>query len=263
MLIEEAKGRISEKSLQNALFLEFRNNYGLSPAASLSLLSLLFEKYFPQPSSYPSTPGKVLKKVVSSEEPAGKPLSECKKVDVWLTLFSEEEDLKACSSFELKKIRIKRITQEAYSQGGLLTVEELAFILGWDESSVKRAIKSLRGKGAFIPTRGSRKDIGRGRSHKSIILEKILSGMPPTRVAFFTHHCLHSVERYIKDFLKVVHCWKRGLSLSEIPSLTGLSLKLTREYLALIEKFKDKITFSWYLGAWLLKLKKTVKEKEK
>ena len=66
---------------------------------------------------------------VSADEPAGKPVEDCQKQSVSLTLHRGKEDdqiLVKEGAAAFRRSRIVELCQEALSQGGLLTCEDLA-----------------------------------------------------------------------------------------------------------------------------------------
>ena len=69
---------------------------------------------------------------VSDHEPPGKPLDECQKVAIFLTLDAGESDQTIRhrdGTSALRRARILRMTTEASQQGALLSYEDLAYRL--------------------------------------------------------------------------------------------------------------------------------------
>jgi predicted transcriptional regulator len=163
---------------------------------------------------------------VSVEEPAGKPIKDC-KIKAKLGISALRESLAA------------RLSEEAHHQGGLLSQADLAEILIVDKSTVKRIVKRIKTKGGSIPTRGEIKDIGPGISHKARIIELLLKRYQPTEVALKTKHSLSSITRYFENFIKVVYLHDEGFSLVKIRHLTGTSEKVVGEYLKIYTRCKE------------------------
>jgi uncharacterized protein DUF1670 len=127
-----------------------------------AILNAVYETYQPFfDNSGAMKPGQVLFEVVSIENGAQKKLSECKMLSVILTLDAGEEDLQVREHQGvqgLRRQRLERIVNEAFQQGGLLTVEDIANrLLNCGEHTVCRDIKtfkdqaSLRTFGAIAP----------------------------------------------------------------------------------------------------------------
>ena len=88
---------------------------------------------------------------------------------------------------------------------------------------------------ARVPTRGQVKDIGKGVSHKSHIVQDWLAGYTFSQIERRRWHSVSSVERYCVDFQRVVRLHTCGLSVADIRLSTGLSERLIGEYLGLYE----------------------------
>jgi len=200
------------------------------------------ERYFKEHSSLQLSSGQISYEAVAEEESAGKPLSECKRVAVKLTLLADE-DLKALRNNNLsmtRVTRIKRICAEARRQGALLSHEDLANLLSTSPSTIKRDIAKLREKGEWVATRGSAKDIGKGTSHKSKAIELYLKDFQVTEIALRMRHSLEAIERYLEGFSRVVKLLCEGLSNQEIRLVTGFSERLITEYIKIYLKYKDR-----------------------
>ena len=80
--------RIEVKTAENQLRQEFIQGYGYPPRIAEALVNTVTEHIR---SVYPGErqEGQIIYRAVAKEEPAGKPLKECKLVSVTLTLFAE------------------------------------------------------------------------------------------------------------------------------------------------------------------------------
>ena len=77
---------------------------------------------------------------------------------------------------------------------------EVGILIGRSEYAVNKVVSEYRDQGVNLPTRGWVHDIGRGPSHKKIILEYYLEGMLTPDIAARTYHHPSAVDRYIKNF---------------------------------------------------------------
>ena len=60
---------------------------------------------------------------------------------------------------------------EAFQQGGLLTVEDLAHrLLNCGERTISRDLAELESEGILLPLRSMIKDMGRALSHRELII---------------------------------------------------------------------------------------------
>jgi len=174
---------------------------------------------------------------VSADEPAGKPIKDCRIIPVNLTLYRHTDWKLGIPA--LRESLVARLSEEAHHQGGLLSQGDLAEILIVDKSTVKRIVKRIKARGDSIPTRGEIKDIGPGVSHKARIIELLLKRYQPTEVALKTKHSLSSVTRYFENFIKVLYLDDQGFSLVKIRHLTGTSEKVVGEYLKIYTRCKE------------------------
>ena len=102
---------------------------------------------------------------------------------------------------------------------------------------MQRIIAVYRDEGVFIPTRGQSKDIGPGTSHKVYVIEMCLNFATFSEISRKLGEQVSGFSRYIRDFASVLCAYDMDLSLEKIRVITGLSTKLVKEYIELIERF--------------------------
>jgi len=225
--------RLEAKSPEEAIIERIRRDFNLAPfmaRTQFEQMRLYFEDYF----GLERDVGQMTVLAVSAENPPGCPVADCKRVPINLTVDSPD-DLEAFREgvAALRRSRIQRLTWEAQEQGALLTQEDLARLLCTSRSTVKRDIAELRAKGMNVPTRGQVKDIGKGISHKTQIVEDWLAGYTFSEIQQRRRHSISSIGRYCSDFQRVIRLHVQGLSLADIRLGTGLSERLIGEYLDL------------------------------
>jgi len=122
--------RLKQKQLDTQFVNKLIQGMNCSQFEAMAILNAVYETYQPFfDNSGAMKPGQVLFEVVSVEDGAQKKLSECKMVTVVLTLDAGEEDLQVRERLGvqgLRRHRLQRIVTEAFQQGGLLTVEDIA-----------------------------------------------------------------------------------------------------------------------------------------
>jgi hypothetical protein len=187
---------------------------------------------------------------IEAREPAGKPLSECKKKEAIVTLDAGEEDHKVRFSnyyseeqgvAALRRFRLVRITQEACDQGVLLTQEDLAFrYFNCSVSTIRRDVRLFRNLGIFIPTRGQQKDIGRGTTHRVEAVKRFIPGKPVSTISREIFHSPIAVERYITTFSRVIFLLQRGFSSEDIAFAIKASVRLVEDYIGLFHKYNTE-----------------------
>jgi hypothetical protein len=206
-----------------------------------AILNAVYETYQPFfDNSGTMKPGQILFEVVSVENGAQKKLSECKMVSVVITLDSGEEDLAVKERYGvpgLRRHRLERMVNEAFQQGGLLTVEDIANrLLNCGERTICRDIKVLKEQGIVLPLRSTIRDMGKSVTHRALIVKEWLAGKEYSEIARATHHSVDAVANYVDKFKRVVCLAKNNYEIKTIAFLVKLSPSLTQEYYDLYRK---------------------------
>ncbi len=228
--------RLQAKSPEEAIIEQIGRDFNLAPFMARTQFEQM-QKYFEQYFNLEGEVGQSTFLAVSGDTPPGRAIAECKRVAVKLTL-DNADDVEALRQgvAALRRSKIQRLTREAQEQGGLLTQEDLVRLLCASRSTIKRDIAWLREAGLDVPTRGQIKDIGKGISHKAQIVSDWLTGYTFSQIKQRRRHSLHAIERYCRDFQRVVRLHQREMSLTDIRLSTGLSERLVKEYLSLYQQ---------------------------
>jgi len=238
MLDQPLSARLQSKSVKQSIIASIARDFNLTPILAEAYFSQISD-YFLQHAEVQLSAGQCHYLAVAENEPAGKPIALCKKVSVKLTLHNPEEDLpvyKKSGLHGLRQHKIVRVTNEAIDQGGVLSYEDIAFILTCSVVTIKRDMSFMRRKGIILPSRGWRHEMGRGQTHKTQILNLYLSGYQFSDIERRTHHSETAIKRYIHDFARVILLHKKGFSLDQIRISTGFSHRLAGEYLKLFKQ---------------------------
>jgi hypothetical protein len=128
----ELTNRLRLKSLDSQFRTEVSQGLNCSPFEAEGVLEVVKEVFFPflHEAAAKAPPGKITLVAVAADEPAGKPLANCRKVTVCLTVHRGESDdqlLIKQGAAAFRRARIAAICDEALSQDGLLTREDLAY----------------------------------------------------------------------------------------------------------------------------------------
>jgi DNA-binding XRE family transcriptional regulator len=116
-----------------------------------------------------------------------------------------------------------------------LTQADVAELIGVSAGTIGKDIKAYQTEqGIILPYRGTVHDIGPSLTHKKVIIEKFLQGIPTPDISRMTQHTEEACDRYIKAFKKVrmLHGKMKPLEISRI---IGMSERLVNEYIALID----------------------------
>jgi hypothetical protein len=233
--------RLSVKHPEHSLHQRMIDHLGISPAQADAALELVLD--WAQTNYTDSRPtGQIVRTAVAADEPAGKPLKHCQTTDINLTVDhrNDAELLQHHGTVALRRVKVLRLSWEAYEQGALLSYEDLAAILVVDRATIKRLVASLREQGMFVPTRGVMKDMGRAPSHKESIGRLLCRGYVYTEVTAITGHNERSIERYALDLGRVIALMDQGAAPNEIRIICDLSEYSLSIYLALYEEHNTK-----------------------
>lgn len=168
----------------------------------------------------------------------GKTLSKMRVVPAILSITHEEDRqmrINGYSHQEIRRYRVARLLKEAYAQKGVLTQADVAELIGVSAGTIGKDIKVYQTEqGVILPYRGTIHDIGPSLTHKKVIIEKFLQGIPTPDISRMTQHTEEACDRYIKAFKKVrmLHSKMKPL---EIARIIGMSERLVNEYIALID----------------------------
>ncbi len=244
--------RLNFKTPESRIINYFQQRYKFSSVISESLTSdtLFFNTVF---NNNQRLDGQIIYYGVSNQEPAGKPLKDCQYINLTLTLY-EKNDADYKEKYGLKKLKLKvlkRICDEAILQGACLTHEDIARLLLVDRVTVSFYIKELERRNQYVQTRAHFTDQGRTFTHKEQIVKLLLMNLSQTEIAQRSNHNLSSVDRYIRDFLRISLLYEDGKSKAAIFQFTTSSPSLVQEYIALYQKLK---TESDYKEALIKKL---------
>lgn len=229
--------RLAAKDAELAIVARICEDFNLTPVLARAHYDQM-ARYFSEYGHMATKPGELTYLAVSSDEPAGKPIIACRKVQVALELAAGEDQhaLEAEGLAAMRQGRLARLARQAQVQGGLLTVEDLAYLTCSSTATVKRDLAACRAAGTAVPTRGQVKDIGPGLSHKAKVVQLYLWGLQFTEVEQRTGHSEGPIKRYLADFRQIAALYARGAKVPEIRAATGRSAALVAEYIGLYER---------------------------
>ena len=232
----EAKAkRLTGKTRLHRIQVELQQGYNLSPVEA-QVLARRVQQLVDEETGTARQPGQVIYQAIAVGEPAGKPLEACRKVPVHLSLVTEEDGQVWASQGPqaLRRLRVQRLVYEALLQGGVLSQEDLATLVGISRKSVQRIFADFREQGQSLPSRGEIEDIGRGVSHKIVVIRRYVQDMSFSRISLELHrHGIASMVRYLRHFVLVMVLDDQGLTPAQMRSVVGISPGLIEQYRAL------------------------------
>jgi hypothetical protein len=233
--------RLRTKNLNQQFLNEIITGLNCSPfeaGAILDTVHKVFGSYFETGGSLQS--GQILFQVVSIKNGPQIPLAKCEQVTVTLTLDAGEGDLKVKEQsgvVGLRRHRLERVCFEAFDQGGLLTVEDLANrLFNCGERTICRDLVYFREHNIYVPLRSTVKDMGRTLSHRVPIVKQWLLGKEYTEIARNTCHSVGAVRNYVEKFKRVAALSQNDFDVNTISFLAKVAIPVVSEYLKLDSK---------------------------
>jgi hypothetical protein len=246
---------LDSKTLDARFLNEIRNGLNCSPFEAEAVLEVVKEVYFPflDEQSVKAPPGKVTLIAVSADKPAGKPVADCEKQSVCLTIHRGPEDdqiLQQQGPAGFRQARIIELCQEALSQGALLTREDLAYrVFFVSTRTITRDLGLLRrtNPDVIIPLRSTIHDIGPVLTHRTKIVHLALEGKTMTQICQIMHHSPQAVNNYLSTFARCVHLKRKDMQVGQIAFLLRRGKALIQQYLDLITECESDKNMSYHL----------------
>ena len=235
--------RLSQKQLDQQFTHEIVHGMQCSPFEATAILDTVYRVYTPYfETSGTLKPGQLLFQVISVEASPSTRLADSRQVTVTLTFDAGQEDLQLRRKQGIpvvRRHRMQRMAVEAFQQGGLLTIEDLANrLLNCGQRTLTRDLDILRRAGVVLPLRSTIKDMGRSISHRSVIVEQWLLGKEYSEIAFHTHHSVPAVQNYVGKFKRVIALAEEGYDVHTIAFLVKVSASLVESYHQLYQTVK-------------------------
>jgi hypothetical protein len=133
---------------------------------------------------------------------------------------------------ELASDTIARLCKEAFEQGALMSMRDIALILKQRDCTISSLRKKYEQEhNIILPTPAVLQDMGSGVTHKAVILKKILvEKKDMANVRNETKHTQQAIDRYLKDYLRVEILLNEGRDIVYIAQITQLSTYLIKQY---------------------------------
>ena len=251
---EELK-RLKSKTLDSRFKNIIIEGLNCSPFEAEAVLEVVKEVYYPflDETTVKAPPGKITLVVVSADEPAGKPISECEKTTICLTIHrgaADDELLQGEGVAAYRQMRIPDLCQEALSQGGLLTREDLAYrVFFVTTRTITRDLAILREKNPDIPIplRSTVHDIGPVLTHRVQIIRLALEGKTTTEICKIMRHSPQAVSNYLSTFTRCVQLVKKDMQIGQIAFLLRRGRGLIKSYLELLKECEGDKNFEYHL----------------
>ena len=233
--------RLHEKTLEAQFLTTVQQGLNCSPFEARAVLDVVKEVYFPflGTDATAPPPGILTLMAVAAEEPAGKPIAQCAKRAIRVTLHRGAEDdqlLQTKGPTTFRRARIPDVLREAVDQDALLTREDLAYrVFGVAPRTISYDLAALRRQvpPPSLPLRGTVKDIGPVLTHRVTIVQHALAGQSTTEICRQTHHSPEAVAQYLALFTRVLHLHAAAFTVAEMAFLLHRSPRLIQQYVNL------------------------------
>ena len=198
-----------------------------SPFEAQAILEKVHEVYAPLfDNSDALGPGRIRLAVIDATVAPNTPLALARQRVVTLTLDAGNADRdvrRQGGVIVLRRRRLVRICEEAFQQGGLLTLEGVADLFNCSVRTLVSDLSALRKQEIIPPLRSTVKDMGRALTHRALIVEHWLSGLEYSDIAAKTCHSVSSVANYVDKFRRCASLFAAGHDLSMVAFVAGVS----------------------------------------
>lgn len=251
----EELNRLECKTLDAQFKTTIREGLNCSPFEAEAVLQVVQEVYGAALGNCESgtLPGQITLVAVDAEEPAGKPVAECEKRTIRLTVHrgaTDDRCLQKQKAAAFRRSRILDLCQEALSQGALLTREDLAYrIFFVSPRTISRDLEALRKTNPKtpIPLRSMVHDIGPVLSHRAQIVRLALEGKTTTQICRIMRHSPAAVANYVSTFTRCAQLAKENMQAGQIAFLLRRGPGLIERYLALLAECRADKNLAYHL----------------
>ncbi len=250
----EVLRHLDSKILDAKFLKEIEHGLNCSPFEAQAVLGVVREVYFPflDEQCVKAPPGKITLIAISADEPAGKPVAECEKQSVCLTIHRGSQDdriLQQHGPAGFRQARILDLCQEALSRGALLTREDLAYrVFFVSPRTITRDLNTLctANPKLMIPLRSTIHDIRPVLTHRTKIVSLALEGKTMSQICQMIHHSPQAVNNYLSTFTRCAHLKQRDMQVGQIAFLLRRGKGLIQQYLDLITKCESDKNMSYH-----------------
>ncbi len=244
-------GPLSQQTLEAVLKRELLTNFGFENMGIVADVLIqrflaIIEEYAPLQKRL--RPYQTLVLAVDKNEKFGygKRMETCRLVPVMVNLVTPEELQELADGVKLRELRPRiaaRILKEAYDQGGVLPFSTVGLLTGLHSATgVSQAVALFyeRNPDVILPHSGTIFDMGRTLTHKRAAVLLKHQGLLEQEIARRINHHPSAVARYNNDDERVGQLWEEGKSAEMISFITGLSMKVVQEYIAIRQELRQE-----------------------
>lgn len=247
--------RLECKTLDAQFRTAIQDGLNCSPFEAEAVVGVVQEVYGPylRGSGGSLPPGSIRLVAVDADEPAGKPVADCQKRTVVLTVHQgacDDRCLQQQGAEAFRRSRLADLFQEALSQGALLTREDLAYrVFFVSPRTISRDLQALRAMEPKVPVplRSTVHDMGPLLTHRVQIVRLALEGRTMTQICQIMRHSPAAVSNYVSTFTRCAQLAKRGMQVGQIAFLLRRGRGLIERYLELLKACAGEKNYAYHL----------------
>jgi DNA-binding CsgD family transcriptional regulator len=251
--------RLDSKTLDARFTAEIEQGLNCSPSESEAVLEVVKEVFFPFLSAEAGelSPGKISLVAVAADEPAGKPVADCKKQTVCLTLHRGKIDdllFQQHGPAGFRQARILDLCQQALSQGALLTAEDLAYrVFFVTPRTISRDLILVRQAhpNVLIPMRSTLHDLGPVLTHRTQIIRLALQGKTTSQICQIMHHSPEAIANYLSTFTRCAQLARKEMEAGQIAFLLRRGVSLIKAFLKILDECQQDQNMAYHLDELL------------
>lgn len=234
-----AHERFLKPAIVNFFAREFQGAFGpiIRKNIAEALIKLVDEVY---PEITRIKPGQILWSALDKNTRGDSPNRRYKTVVLTIV---DDEDItmleKGAKSSEMKQKIISRIINEAYQQGGILSMRDIGLMIVTHSTNIsKERIKYETKNRVVLPHTGVLHDMGSSITHKyQIVYKYVVEKKDPVKIAWETNHSTAAVDRYLKDFNRVKTLMCENKDIDYINLVTNIARPVIKQYQQLINDY--------------------------
>ncbi len=226
--------RAEARQLDMQFMQTIQHGMNCSPFEAEAIRDAVHEVYAPLLEASDSLkPGQVRLSVTDASVAPNIPLPQAQQRLVILTLDAGQEDREVRRRggvIALRRHRFVRICEEAFSQGGLLTLEGVADLFNCGVRTLVSDLGAVRLAGVTPPLRSTVKDMGRALTHRRQIVTRWLAGEEYAQIAAATCHSVPSVASYIDKYKRCRALLGAGFDRDHVALIARLSPAMVQAF---------------------------------
>lgn len=241
---QSAHKRFLKPTIKNFFLREFPKYFGPKVAENIAEEIInIFQKL--NIDAQTIQPGQLLWNALDKNTRADSP--NVKFVPVILTLVNQHDIknyVRGDKVTDIVRNSVARMIKEAFKQGGILSMRDIALLTLRNDSWVSRIrIQFEKEHNLVLPHTGALHDMGSCLTHKQqIIFKTIVEKKDPASVATQTNHSQKAVDNYLQNYHRVITVFKNNPDIDHIHFVTKISKYVIMQYIEIYDLYIKPIS---------------------